>query len=130
MSDEITGGDDILGSLIMGHKYNSWWTGSVLSIEESRKLIPHQNATTIQVAIGVVSSTMWMIENPKKGLRLPDDIPHDYILNIAKPYLGKFVSVQSDWTPLSNYQIFFRENPDAGLDKKNVWRFDNFLFKP
>ncbi|MFA6079701.1 MAG: saccharopine dehydrogenase C-terminal domain-containing protein, partial [Candidatus Omnitrophota bacterium] len=130
MSDEITGGEDILGALIMGHKYNSWWTGSVLSIEESRKLIPHQNATTMQVAIGVVSAVMWMIENPKKGLCLPDDIPHDYILNIAKPYLGKLVSVQSDWTPLSNYQIFFKENPDAVLDKKNVWGFDNFLFKP
>ncbi len=130
MSDEITDGDDILGALLMGHKYNSWWTGSVLSIEESRRLVPHQNATTMQVAIGVVSAVMWMIENPAKGLLLPDDLPHDYILNIAKPYLGKFVSEASDWTPLSNYQIFFKENPDAYLDKKNLWCFKNFLFKP
>ncbi|MCM8761671.1 MAG: homospermidine synthase, partial [Candidatus Omnitrophica bacterium] len=130
MNDEITSGEDILGALIMGHKYNSWWTGSILSIEESRRLVPHQNATTMQVAIGVVSAVMWMIENPRKGLKLPDDLPHDYILKIAKPYLGRFVSVQSDWTPLSNYSIFFKENKADKLDTRNIWCFQNFLFKP
>jgi homospermidine synthase len=130
MNDEITGGDDILGALLMGHKYNSWWTGSVLSIEESRRLVPHQNATTMQVAIGVTAAAMWMIENPKKGVLLPDDLPHDYILKIAKPYLGDFVSTPSDWTPLSNYQIFFKENKADKLDTKNVWCFQNFVFKP
>ncbi|MCX5678564.1 MAG: saccharopine dehydrogenase NADP-binding domain-containing protein [Candidatus Omnitrophica bacterium] len=128
MSDEIIGGDDILGALIMGHQYNSWWTGSVLSIQESRRLIPHQNATTIQVAIGAVSAVMWMLENPQKGICMPDDLPYEYILNIARPYLGKFVSTPSDWTPLKNYQIFFKENPNLCLDRKNVWSFKNFLF--
>jgi homospermidine synthase len=129
MNDEITKGDDILGALLMGHKYNSWWTGSVLSIEESRRLVPHQNATTMQVAIGVVAAAMWMIENPNRGYNIPDDLPHDYILKIAKPYLGDLVSVQSDWTPFSNYQAFFKENPDAKLDEKNPWCFHNFIFK-
>ncbi len=130
MNDEITSGKDILGALLMGHKYNSWWCGSILSIEESRKLVPHQNATTMQVAIGVVSAAMWMIENPNKGMRLADDIPHDYILDIAEPYLGELASVQSDWTPASNYQVFFKENPESKLDTKNMWSFHNFLFKP
>lgn len=129
MDDEIKSGADILGALIMGHKYNSWWTGSILTIEESRKLVPHQNATTMQVAIGVVSAIMWMIENPRKGVCVPDDLPYDHILNTAKPYLGRLVSGPSDWTPLKNYRVFFKENPRAYLDKKNVWCFDNFLFK-
>jgi len=129
MSDEITKGEDILGALIMGHRYNSWWTGSILSIEESRRLVPHQNATTMQVAIGVVSATMWMIENPKEGFCVPDDLPHDYVLNISKPYLGKLVSEPSDWTPLKNYRVFFKENPNAYPDKKNPWAFKNFLFR-
>ena len=129
MKDEITSGEDILGVLIMGHQYNSWWTGSILSIEESRRIVPHQNATTLQVAIGVVAAIMWMIDNPAKGVCLPDDLPHDFVLNIAKPYLGKFVSVQSDWTPVSNYQVFFKENPDTALDMKNLWSFHNFLTK-
>ena len=129
MTDEITSGEDILGALLMGHRYNSWWTGSILSIEESRRLVPHQNATTMQVAIGVVSALMWMIEHPNKGVCIPDDLPYDYILNIAKPYLGAVVSKPSDWTPATNYQVFFKENPNAYLDTKNLWCFQNFLFR-
>jgi homospermidine synthase len=129
MGDEIIRGEDSLGALIMGHKYNSWWTGSVLSIGESRRLAPHQNATTMQVAIGCVSAIMWMIENPNKGVRVPDELPYDYILKRAIPYLGKFISEASDWTPFKNYQIFFKENPAAYLDKKNPWCFQNFLFR-
>ena len=80
MNDEITKGADILGALIMGHAYNSWWVGSDLTIEESRRLVPHQNATTMQVAISVVAATMWMIENPAEGIKVPDDLPHEYVL--------------------------------------------------
>jgi len=129
LSDEIIKGEDTLGSLIMGHKYNSWWTGSILSIEESRRLVPHQNATTVQVAIGVVSAIKWMIENPHKGVCLPDDLPYDHILAIARPYLGRFISEPSDWTPFKYYQVFFRENPLSYLNKKNPWSFKNFLFR-
>lgn len=129
MSDEIIKGEDALGALIMGHKYNSWWTGSVLGIEAARRLVPHQNATTMQVAIGVVSAIMWMLENQNKGVCLPDDLPYEYILDIAKPYLGRFVSESSDWTPFKNYQIFFKENPKSYMDKKSPWVFKNFLFK-
>ena len=129
MGDDIVEGEDILGALLMGHKYNSWWIGSILSIDQARKLVPHQNATTIQVAIGVVSAVMWMIENPSKGVCVPEDLPYDYVLKIAEPYLGKFISEPSDWTPFKNYQIFFKENPAAHLDKENPWCFQNFLFK-
>ena len=128
MSDEIVEGEDILGALIMGHKYNSWWTGSILDIRESRRLVPHQNATTVQVAIGAVSAVIWMLENPQRGLCGPDDLPYECILDIARPYLGKLVSTASDWTPLKNYQIFFKENPNLCLDRKNIWSFNNFLF--
>jgi homospermidine synthase len=127
MNDEITGGADILGALLMGHAYNSWWIGSDLSIEESRRLVPHQNATTMQVAISVVAAVMWMVENPARGLCVPDDLPHDYVLGISKPYLGKFISTPSDWTPLQGrVNVFQRDNP-ADLDRKDPWQFKNFL---
>ena len=128
--EEIISGADILGALLMGHEYTSWWMGSMLSIEEARKLAPGQNATTLQVAAGVISATTWMIENPKKGLCLPDDLPHDYILKIAKPYLGDFASKPSDWTPLKNRKVYFKENPDNAPDKKDPWQFRNFIFIP
>ena len=50
MTDEIVSGEDIMGALLMGHSYNSWWTGSALDIEEARSLAPGQNVTTLQVA--------------------------------------------------------------------------------
>ena len=56
MTDEIIGGEDIFGALIMGHPYKAWWTGSILGIEESRRLVRHQNSTTMQVAISVVAA--------------------------------------------------------------------------
>ena len=127
MNDEITTGSDILGALIMGHDYNSWWIGSDLSIEESRKLVPHQNATTMQVAISVTAATMWMIENPEQGVNVADDLPHDHILNISKPYLGKFISKSSDWTPLRDYKNAFKGFNKPDIDLKDPWQFKNFL---
>jgi homospermidine synthase len=127
LNDEITSGSDILGALIMGHGYNSWWTGSDLSIEESRRLVPHQNATTMQVAISVVAATMWMIKNPDRGVVVPDDLPHDFILKIAKPYLGKFISKPYDWTPLKHYVNAFNGYNNPDIDRSDVWQFKNFL---
>ena len=127
MTDEITSGSDILGALLMGHPYNAWWTGSDLSIEESRRLVPHQNATTMQVAIGVVAAAMWMIENPRRGVCVPDDLPHDYVLDIAKPYLGRFISTPSDWTPRKHYSNSFEGYNKPSLDTSDPWQFKNFL---
>jgi homospermidine synthase len=125
---EIISGADMLGALLMGHPYNSWWTGSILSIEEAKSLAPGQNATTVQVALGVVTAVMWMIENPKRGFCLPDDLPYEYVLDIAKPYLGEFISAPSDWTPLKNRNVYFKENPENRYDYDDVWQFKNFIF--
>jgi homospermidine synthase len=127
LNDEITSGSDILGALIMGHAYNSWWVGSDLSIEESRRLVPHQNATTMQVAISVVAATMWMIENPRQGVVVPDDLPHEYVLKVARPYLGKWISKASDWTPLKHYTNAFQGHNNPQVDRTDPWQFKNFL---
>ena len=127
MNDEFTGGADILGALLMGHPYNSWWIGSDLTIGESRRLVPHQNATTMQVAISVVAASMWMMANPASGVVVPDDLPHDFVLGIAKPYLGRWISKASDWTPLKGRDTTFDRQAKADLDKKDPWQFKNFL---
>jgi len=129
MNDEITKGADILGALIMGHPFKSWWVGSDLTIEESRRLVPHQNATTMQVAISVVAATMWMIENPSEGVRVPDELPHEYVLGVSKPYLGTFISTRSDWTPLRDYENAFSGFNKPDFDRKDPWQFKNFLIK-
>lgn len=127
MTNEIISGEDTLGALLMGHLYNSWWTGSSLSIDQARSLAPGQNATTLQVAAGIIAAILWMMENPREGIKLPDDLPHDFVLDIAKPYLGKFISTPSDWTPLKNRKIFFKENP-AAIYNPDPWQIENFIF--
>jgi homospermidine synthase len=126
MGDEIISGEDTLGALIMGHPYQSWWVGSRLSIEQSRKLVPNQNATTLQVAISVVAATLWMIENPEKGICVPDNLPHETILEIANPYLGEFISTPSDWTPLKSLKNIFQGYVKPDLDLQDPWQFKNF----
>ncbi|MBI4678620.1 MAG: homospermidine synthase [Elusimicrobia bacterium] len=127
MNDEIISGSDILGALIMGHPYNAWWVGSDLSIAESRRLVPHQNATTMQVAVSVVAATLWMIDNPARGVLAPDDLPHEFILGVARPYLGKFISTPSDWTPLKHYTNAFQGYNNPAVDREDPWQFKNFL---
>jgi homospermidine synthase len=125
---EIVSGADVLGALLMGHPYRSWWTGSILSIGEARALAPGQNATTIQVAIGVVAAVMWMLEHPREGLCLPDDLPHEFVLDVARPFLGTLFSGPADWTPLKNRMVYFKENPENEYDMDDPWQFKNFLF--
>ncbi len=129
MTDEITTGSDALGAFLMGHPLTSWWTGSDLSIEESRRLVPHQNATTMQVAISVVAAVRWMIANPARGVLLPEDLPHDYILDVSRPYLGDFISARSDWTPLKDLPQYFKGYNKPDFDFSDPWQFRNFLVK-
>ena len=129
MNDDIVSGSDILGALIMGHKYNSWWVGSDLDIEEARRLAPGQNATTVQVAIGVVAAVMWMIENPARGICMPEDLPHEYVVAIAKPYLGNWISKPVDWTPLKHYDNKFPGYNTPDIDPADPWQFRNFLIE-
>jgi homospermidine synthase len=127
LTDDITSGSDVLGALLMGHAYRSWWTGSDLSIEESRRLVPHQNATTMQVAVSVVAAVTWMLDNPCLGVCVPDNLPYDRILEFATPYLGKLISTPSDWTPLSRYKNHFQGFNQPDLDWDDPWQFKNFL---
>jgi homospermidine synthase len=81
----------------------------------------------MQVAISVVAASMWMMENPSEGVCVPDDLPHDYILKIAQPYLGKFISKSSDWTPLQGRVNAFQGYNKPDLDLRDPWQFQNFL---
>lgn len=126
MTDEIISGRDELGVLLMGHDFKSWWCGSLLDIEESRKLVPHQNPTTLQVASSVLGAIFWMIKNPFEGVCVPDDLPYEEILETAKPYLGPLVSKDSDWTPVKNRRELFGK-PNKQYTEEEIWQFSTFL---
>ncbi|MEQ1872928.1 MAG: saccharopine dehydrogenase C-terminal domain-containing protein [Ilumatobacteraceae bacterium] len=129
LNDEIISGRDELGVLLMGHPYSSWWTGSLLSIEEARAVVPHQSATTVQVAGSVIAAVTWMIENPNEGVCVPDDLPWDAVLDVARPYLGTMHSGPSDWNPVSSRRDLFAQFSDEAshVDASDPWQFANFL---
>lgn len=130
LAGEISDGSDTIGALLMGHEFQSWWTGSVLSIGRSRQSVPGVSATAVQVGAGVLAGVLWAIRNPHKGLCIPEDLPHEEILAVARPYLGELISEPADWTPLSNHHTYFPENPEAEPDRDDPWQFGNFLFRP
>ncbi|RAI59096.1 homospermidine synthase [Roseicella frigidaeris] len=121
MTDEITSGIDELGVLLCGHAKGAYWYGSRLSIEEARRLVPHNNATSLQVTVAVLAGVIWAMENPRAGLVESDELDHARILEICRPYLGKVVGAYSDWTPLQDRARLF---PEA-LDESDPWQFGN-----
>jgi hypothetical protein len=65
--NEIVDGIDELGVLLYGHAKNAYWYGSQLSIEETRRIAPYQNATGLQVTSAVLAGMVWALENPEAG---------------------------------------------------------------
>ncbi|MEX0940838.1 MAG: saccharopine dehydrogenase NADP-binding domain-containing protein [Candidatus Babeliales bacterium] len=96
ITNEITDGGERMGSLLINSSF-SWWTGSLISIQESNKLLPGHNATVMQVAAGILTALDFIIENPQKGICFPEDLDHQKVLKIAKPYLGNVISKHVDW---------------------------------
>jgi homospermidine synthase len=121
MMDEITSGIDELGVLLLGHARGAYWYGSRLSIQQTRALVAHNNATSLQVTAAVLAGVVWAIENPRAGIQEADQLDHARILAIAGPYLGEVVGAYSDWTPLQNREELFAED----LDRTDPWQFRN-----
>ncbi|HEY1796932.1 MAG TPA: saccharopine dehydrogenase C-terminal domain-containing protein [Stellaceae bacterium] len=119
--DEITAGIDELGVLLMGNPRGVYWYGSRLSIDEARRVAPHNNATSLQVTAAVLAGIIWAIENPRRGIVEPDEMDYARILEIAGPYLGEMVGVWGDWTPLQDRERLFPED----LDRDDPWQFKN-----
>ena len=121
MLNEITAGIDELGVLLAGHKKNAYWYGSQLSIEEARKLVPYNSATSLQVTVAALSGMIWAMENPKCGIVEPDEMDYKRPLDICMPYLGTVVGAYTDWTPLYQRGELFAED----LDTTDPWQFKN-----
>jgi homospermidine synthase len=70
---------------------------------------------------------MWMLDHPAEGVRVPDELPHEFILKVSKPYLGRWISRPSDWTPLKDRDRTFDAWTRPDLDLRDPWQFRNFL---
>jgi homospermidine synthase len=121
MMDEIVEGIDELGVLLLGPGKGVYWYGSRLSIEEARRVAPHNNATSLQVTAPVLAGVIWAIEHPERGVVEPEELDFARVLEICRPYLGDVVGVWGDWTPLHDRERLFPED----LDRDDPWQFKN-----
>jgi len=121
LMDDIATGIDELGVLLAGHRRNAYWYGSQLSIEEARRLVPHNNATSLQVTVACLSGMIWAMENPNCGIVEPDEMDFRRNLEICMPYLGPVVGAYTEWTPLQDRERLFPED----VDPSDPWQFRN-----
>jgi len=122
---EIVDGIDELGVLLYGHRKNAYWYGSQLSIEETRRIAPNQNATGLQVTSAVLAGMVWALENPTAGIVEADEMDFRRCLEVQTPYLGPVIGAYTDWTPLNDRPGLFPED----LDKRDPWQFKNVLVR-
>ncbi len=124
--NEIVDGVDELGVLLYGHAKNAYWYGSQLSIDETRDLAPHQNATGLQVTSAVLAGMVWALENPEAGIVEADEMDYRRCLEVQVPYLGPVKGYYTDWTPLAGRPsgLF----PDD-IDASDPWQFKNVLVR-
>eukprot|EP00602_Paraphysomonas_sp_CaronLab_P001670 CAMPEP_0185033476 /NCGR_PEP_ID=MMETSP1103-20130426/22452_1 /TAXON_ID=36769 /ORGANISM="Paraphysomonas bandaiensis, Strain Caron Lab Isolate" /LENGTH=499 /DNA_ID=CAMNT_0027569757 /DNA_START=102 /DNA_END=1598 /DNA_ORIENTATION=- len=127
--EEIQGGVDELGVLIMGSKSSSddgvgvvvepyaYWYGSQLECNAARKLAKYNSATSLQVTSAVLAGVLWAIRNPNRGVLEPEYLPYDEILDTMSPYISPVVGVFTDWTPLNGKGVLFPED----MDQSDPW---------
>ncbi|RAX39981.1 homospermidine synthase [Rhizobium tropici] len=123
--DELEDGIDELGVLLYGHAKNAYWYGSRLSLEETRRIAPYQNATGLQVTSAVLAGMVWALENPKAGIVEADEVDYKRCLEVQLPYLGPVEGHYTDWTPLDGRPGLFPED----IDIKDPWQFRNILVR-
>jgi len=120
--EEIQSGMDELGVLLTGHKKGAYWYGSQLTMAETRKLAPYQNATGLQVTAGVLGGMIWAIENPDRGVVEAEEMDFERIMEVIEPYMGRMYGEYTDWTPLKGRDMKFSKDVDAS----DPWQFKNF----
>lgn len=108
---ELQQGQEELGVLLC-HATGAYWYGSTLTLQAARQLAPHNSATTLQVAAGIVGALAWMLDHPREGITEAEAMDSDQVLAVALPYLGHVGGTHAAWHP----------GPDL--------RFQNFITAP
>lgn len=86
-------GYDIVGALLLLDNNRGWWSGTIMDQYDASELFNYQfGPTVLQVAGGVFSAFVWLCQNPNKGNLWAEFIDSEFILEVAKPYLGRVYS--------------------------------------
>lgn len=84
------GGYDSVGCL-MFFEGKRIWIGAVQPVERAMKLNPEINGTCLQVAVSILASVKWGLENPNKGIIDPEDIDSEFVLKYCDYWMGDFI---------------------------------------
>ena len=125
--EEIVSGIDELGVLLMGTdaqgEHFAYWYGSQLEIEQARRLVEFNSATSLQVTAAAMAATVWAMRNPSCGILEPEEVPHDEILDVMAPYIAPVIGEYTEWTPLDGREELFAED----VDREDPWQFKNII---
>lgn len=108
LRDELENGMDQLGVLLV-FEGGAYWYGSTLALREARELSLFNSATSLQVVAGIIGAISWMLENPLKGVIEAEYMDHEYVMRVARPYLGHVGGVITDWQPHSTGGLQFED---------------------
>ncbi len=108
LREELSDGCDELG-VLMVFAGGCYWYGSTLTLREARTLAAGNNATTLQVVAGIIGAIQWMLLNPRRGIVEAEDMDHDTVLAVARPFLGDVGGVYGDWQPTKKSQLQFSD---------------------
>jgi homospermidine synthase len=114
LRDTLASGFDQLGVLFI-FDGGSYWYGSTLSLEDARKLFPHNNATSLQVVAGILGALLWMQKNPNKGVVEAESMDSEEVMDAALPFLGDVSGFMTNWQPMDNGELKFEEFLICGL---------------
>lgn len=108
-------GYDRVGALLIFNNNRGWWSGTIMDEHDAAQHFDRKfGPTVLQVSGGVYSAFLWMLENPNAGNKWAEHIDSDYILDKARPYMGR---VWSNYIDLSATHL------------NNCYKFESFLSK-
>ena len=97
---ELIEGEDELGCFLLSKHFGAWWIGTLQSVKDAERLLPHQGPTVLVVAAGVLGSVVYCFENPNEGVIHPEKMEEEEVMSVVLPYLQPFVSVSvKGWRP-------------------------------
>ena len=90
-------GYDIVGSLLIFNNNRAWWAGTIMDQYDASAWFDYKfGPTVLQVAGGVFSAFSWMCKNPNVGNKWAENLDSEFILEVARPYLGRVYSAFVD----------------------------------
>jgi len=105
MAKEIISGYDSVGALLLFKDASrNFWYGSIVTNDYVKNINININATTIQVAAGILGGIEWMLRNKTSGICFPEAIeenPQKFIDRV-RPLLGHIYCGHVNYVPKSN----------------------------